>query len=263
MHNIKQFDKYFEEGERFESFFDDLLNGKIFFVTQNYQNNFIKQNYDNYKLWQSKVLRFIMEYYPSEYELIKDKVDKYAGSDKYSANLGNIMMLLRSIKEVPDMKDMISNTKNISAQGTENVFIVHGHDELMKQEVANTVSRLKLVPIILNERHNGGDTIIEKLEHNAEQVNYAIILLSPCDHGAEIQSTDLKPRARQNVILEMGYFIGKIGRNKVCVLKKDDVEEPSDVFGVVYTPYDRFGAWKLKLADELKAAGFRIDKNLL
>ena len=73
-------------------------------------------------------------------------------------------------------------------------------------------------------------------------------------HGVE-------PRARQNVILELGVFLGKLGRKHVCPLVKGDVETPSDYDGVVYTKLDDAGGWKMKLVQELKAAGFDVDAN--
>ena len=144
------------------------------------------------------------------------------------------------------------------------IFIVHGHDEEMKQSVNATLLKLGLTPIILNEEPNGGRTIIEKFEHVADTVGFAIILLSPDDQLFDHASENF--RARQNVILELGYFFGKLGRNKVHVLvnkNHHDVELPSDIFGIVYETYDISGAWKYKLAKELKNAGYEIDLNEL
>lgn len=142
-----------------------------------------------------------------------------------------------------------------------NIFIVHGHDEAMKLDVTCTIEKLNLKPIILNEKPNSGMTIIEKIEKYSD-VGFAIILLSPCDKGCEVgQENNFKPRARQNVIAELGYFIGKLGRQRTFILKKADVEEPSDFSGVVYEPYDNNGGWKMKLGQELSAAGYKIDMN--
>ncbi|MGA7326980.1 MAG: TIR domain-containing protein [Rhodomicrobium sp.] len=68
-----------------------------------------------------------------------------------------------------------------------------------------------------------------------------------------------QPRARQNVILELGYFTGKLGRKNVCAIKQGDLELPSDIIGVVWTPFDAHGAWKSAIARELEDAGYSID----
>jgi predicted nucleotide-binding protein len=140
------------------------------------------------------------------------------------------------------------------------VFIVHGHDEGAKQAVARFLERLKLRPVILHEEADRGRTIIEKFQDHSV-VGFAVILLTPDDEG-RLLGGELKPRARQNVIMELGYFIGTLGRSRVCALKVGSVEEPSDLHGVLYVPFDEKGAWKLRLATELKACGIEVDMNL-
>ena len=89
-----------------------------------------------------------------------------------------------------------------------------------------------------------------------------MVLLTPDDVGKlKDEKSALKPRARQNVILELGFFLGMLGRERVCPLVKGDVETPSDYDGVVYTKLDDAGAWKMKLFQELKADGFGVDAN--
>lgn len=142
------------------------------------------------------------------------------------------------------------------------VFIVHGHDEAAKHEVARFIDKLGLRPIILHEQASGGSkTVIEKFEHFSD-VSFAVILLTPDDTGAPAsQPTKTRLRARQNVILELGYFMGKLGREKVYALYKSDVELPSDYAGVLYILMDVKGAWKQDLAREIKQAGIHIDIN--
>lgn len=142
------------------------------------------------------------------------------------------------------------------------VFIVHGHDNEMKIAVAECLRKLEFEPIILNEQANQSMTVIEKIERHSD-VEFAVILLSPCDEGRKKDVGDYKPRARQNVILELGYFIGKIGRQNTCSLLKESVEAPSDFTGIVYTDFDSKGAWKMELAKELNAAGFTVNMNNL
>ncbi len=137
------------------------------------------------------------------------------------------------------------------------VFLVHGHDEAVRETVARFIERLGIEVIILHEQANGGRTIIEKIEHHSE-VGMAVVLLTPDDVGSKIGG-ELEPRVRQNVLLELGYFIGALGRDKVCAIKSGDVDIPTDFAGVVWTPMS--GDWKTALARELKVAGYEIDWN--
>jgi len=141
------------------------------------------------------------------------------------------------------------------------IFIVHGHDDEAKEKMARLISSLGFDPIILHEQANSGKTIIEKIEMHTD-VGFAVVLYTPCDKGGkEAEPIDLKPRARQNVVFEHGYLIGKLGRDKVCALVRGGVELPNDIAGVVYVDIDKAGAWKYVLADELASAGYPADKN--
>lgn len=141
------------------------------------------------------------------------------------------------------------------------VFVVHGHDEAVREKVARFLERLDLEPVILHEQANEGMTVIEKLERHSD-VRFAVVLLTPDDEGRSVvgEST-LRPRARQNVVMELGYFTAKLGRNAVCALHRDPLELPSDYLGLAYVSIDAWGGWQLRLAKELKAAGFPIDMN--
>ena len=145
------------------------------------------------------------------------------------------------------------------------IFLVHGHDEEMKQTVARTLEKLDLKPIILHEQPDRGRTIMEKFEDYSEAISFAIILLSPDDKGCDANNfpESAKFRARQNVILELGYFIGKLGRNKVLVLFKDEpyFEHPSDFVGVLYTSFK--DGWELEMVKELQSCGYDVDANKL
>jgi hypothetical protein len=146
---------------------------------------------------------------------------------------------------------------------TNKIFIVHGRDEYLRTQVENVLRALGLEPIILQEQANNGKTIIEKIE-KCTDVGFGIVLYTPCDEGRlKSEEEELKPRARQNVVLEHGYLMGKLGRERVCCLVSDDVEFPSDIQGVVYTSAKNVGQWKFEIAKELKAAGFDIDMNKL
>ena len=141
------------------------------------------------------------------------------------------------------------------------VFIVHGHDETAKIEVARFVEQLGLEAVILHEQANSGSTIIEKLEKHTD-VGFAIVLYTACDiGGVKSEPNNLKPRARQNVVFEHGLLIGKIGRENVVALVKEDVETPGDISGMVYETMDISKAWKFKLGLELKESGYNVDMN--
>ena len=142
------------------------------------------------------------------------------------------------------------------------VFIVHGHDNELKEATARLVEKIGLEAVILHEQPNGGKTIIGKLEEQADRVGYAIILYTPCDEGREKGSEDSKPRARQNVVFEHGLFMGKLGSERVCVLRKGEVEKPSDDQGILYIEVkDGSNEWKHEVAKELKNAGYDVDLN--
>lgn len=143
------------------------------------------------------------------------------------------------------------------------IFVVHGHDQAANQSVARFIEKLGLHPILLQERSDGGRTIIEKLEEESSEVGFAVVLLTPDDIGAPgDKPEDTKSRARQNVIFELGFFVGRLGRDKVCVLHKRDVDIPSDYSGVIYQPMDEPGGWKLKLAEEIDHAGIDVEIDL-
>jgi predicted nucleotide-binding protein len=143
------------------------------------------------------------------------------------------------------------------------IFLVHGHDEAALHAAARFLDKLNLEYTVLREEPNRGRTIIEKFEDYAD-VGFAVVLLTSDDRGGPVDAPyeSQHPRARQHVILELGYFLGRLGRARVCVLYSPGVEVPSDYSGVIYVELDSRGAWYLELARELKAAEFPIDMNL-
>jgi len=141
------------------------------------------------------------------------------------------------------------------------VFVVHGHDEAALHSVARFLEKLGLEATILREQPDQGLTIIEKFEACAAEVGFAVVLLTPDDIGGSSMGSQQASRARQNVIFELGYFAGKLGRGKACLLRKGDVEIPSDLYGVIYTDLDVSEGWKMKLVKELKAAKLDFDAN--
>lgn len=151
----------------------------------------------------------------------------------------------------------------ISDLDKNNVFIVHGHDNEAKSEMARFLERAGLNPIILHEQASSNNTIIEKIEAYSN-VGYAVILYTPCDIGSKNEAeANLSPRARQNVVFEHGYFIGHLGRSRVSAFMKGNIEKPNDISGVVYTDLDTAGAWKMSLLKELKAIGYQVKSDAL
>jgi predicted nucleotide-binding protein len=139
------------------------------------------------------------------------------------------------------------------------IFIVHGSDTLRAESVAHTVATATgCETIILRDQPNLGRTLIEKFEQHAAEVSYAVIILTADDQGSRADEIHTRPRGRQNVIFEMGYFYGLIGRGKVSVLLRPGVEKPSDMDGIAYIAFDDNRAWKNELLRELKHAGFDI-----
>lgn len=138
------------------------------------------------------------------------------------------------------------------------VFVVHGHDEGARETVARYLDQLGFTAVILHEQANKGRTVMEKVEADGD-VGFAVVLLTPDDMGC-VKGGTPEPRARQNVLLELGYFLGRLGREKVCALKRGALEIPSDFAGVVWQSMEGDG-WKLALGRELDAAGYEIDWN--
>lgn len=165
-------------------------------------------------------------------------------------------------KEDYDPNPKITTQKNQKKKNISNrVFLVHGHDNELKETTARFLEKLELKPIILHEQSSKGLTIIEKFEEYSD-VGFAVVLLTPDDHGNIISEKEkLQKRARQNVIFELGYFIGKLGRKNVVGLVKDNIEIPSDYTGVIYIGVDNNDGWKMMLSKEMKAAGLKIDIN--
>ena len=142
--------------------------------------------------------------------------------------------------------------QSIDAMANRNVFIVHGHDEAKKWELKNFLGSLRLNPLILHEQDSAGMTIIEKFERYAAQANFAFILMTPDDASSTSDATEAKWRARQNVILELGWFMAKLGRQRVVILYRGTLDIPSDILGVVY----------LKFTDNILEVGEQIRQRL-
>lgn len=205
-------------------------------------------------------------------------IDKLANNTDYAFNfshnffysgskaISGIHTLTRQliIPFVRDYKAYVFHNGNMKPKlitpKSKKIFIVHGHDGEAREAVARFVSTMGFTPIILHEQANRGRTVIEKVEANSD-VGFAVVLLTPDDVGKAKNNEFLEPRVRQNVLLELGYFIGRLGREHVCALKRGEVEIPSDFAGIVWETMDTGPGWKHALGRELEAAGHDIDWN--
>lgn len=172
-------------------------------------------------------------------DLLKKKIKN---SIRFLNQLDQKLAILPTSKKIRTYATLKQNYTN---QG----FIVHGHNNALKLEVARFIEKqLKKDAIILHEQANRGKTVIEKFE-SYSTVDFAIALWTNDDLGKAKNNKKLNPRARQNVIFETGFFIGKIGREKVIILHENEIEIPSDYSGVVYIPIE--GNWKEQLRTEI------------
>jgi predicted nucleotide-binding protein len=150
------------------------------------------------------------------------------------------------------------------------VFVVHGHDAVAREQLELVLHKLGLYPFVLQNTSGGGLTIIEALEQeigpNSNQARFGIVLLTPDDMGYVKHDApeNAQPRARQNVILEMGMLISAVGRGNVAILKKGHIEIPSDANGILYIPFNEHVKETVpKLTDRLRAAGFVLNPSAI
>lgn len=195
-----------------------------------------------------------------------------SGTDKkliaaWQNTISNLLALFQTILSefTVQISEIDMNTSIPSTQPSKRIFIVHGHDEEMKQAVARIITKLGLEPVILHEQPNRGRTIIEKFS-DYSNVSFAVILLSPDDIAyPKGNAKQKRSRARQNVILELGYFVGKLGRENVFVLHREakDFEIPSDYSGILFTLYSPTSRWEFDLVRELKACKYLVSADML
>jgi len=170
-------------------------------------------------------------------------------------------MRLNSEKIIQEANTLMEKLFVENSLKSKQVFIVHGRDKSMRDHIKSFFLEIGFQPIILSQATNDGDTVIEKFEKYADKAAFAVILLSPDDEGGLFGQNSLRPRARQNVILELGYFIGKLGRSKVMLFlrQSSDFEMPSDISGYCFIPYDESEKWKLSAAKNIYSLGYNID----
>ena len=174
--------------------------------------------------------------------------------------------------DVPSVGSSPDAEPALAASGEESkkVFVVYGHDVNACEQLELVLHRLNLDPFILGNSSGGGLTIIEALEREivspSKGKRFGIVLLTPDDMGfrQEDGQANSEPRARQNVVMEMGMLIAAFGRRRVAILKKGHVEVPSDASGIIYLPFNgHVKEAAPKLCQRLAEAGFQLDPDTI
>jgi predicted nucleotide-binding protein len=236
------------------------------------------QEYDEWKLRRSRWLSFTVV--ATKRVFVEDELAAVIGQhgarvyvagqswQRYAQhNLSDLRREVNRVRSLREQLELADEPSVVIAAGSSEVsnapsdiFIVHGRDTGVREEVARFVHAITgMTPVILHEQANEGRTLIEKFEAHAQQSGYVIVLATGDDKGGPITEKDenLRPRPRQNVVFEMGFFFGSLGRKRVAVLHEEGIEPPSDIAGLVYIVLT--GNWKLELYRELKAAGIGAD----
>jgi predicted nucleotide-binding protein len=234
-----------------------------------------------FKAWKDDIVRFLKKIYgydsheaiafgEIEYYNFYLTVDVYNGrshrnkskeKDIFQKGLKTAILYLKNYESDNVIKTEEKIQMNINETvNNENIFIVHGRNDGIKAQVANFLLKLGIKPIILHEQMNKGQTIIEKFEKHSD-VKASIILFTNDDVGKFKDDSEFEKRARQNVIFEAGYFIGKLGREFTIILLEHGLKMPSDLDGYIYFEIDQNERWQLDIAKELKGMKFDIDMN--
>jgi len=191
------------------------------------------------------------------------------GSDQFDIAKSNLVKALKTLRATltddifGELKQEKSTSK--SAALSNKVFVVHGHDQTLKTDVERFLHEVGLIPVVLHREADEGATIIEKFEKHSD-VGFAFILLTPDEISYTVDQIDKSDsdkntelRARPNVIFEFGYFVGKLGRSRVCCLHKGDVVVPSDLNGLIYKKVEgSIESQAYAIIKELKVAGYKI-----
>ena len=236
----------------------------------------------NYKRWRDRCKSIYQTSFTEPesryYHDFESQIWSIWGSDTIKEYKDNIQRLVNHMQgdiERVDLMECIVEEDSTSTGVSKSVidknkvFVVYGHNDALRIEVSRTIEQLGLKPIVLQEQEDFGNTIIEKFEAHASDIGFAVVLLTADDLGVSCKDlareekemgfkAEYKTRARQNVVFEMGYFIGKLDRAHVFELLEDGVENPGDLDGVLYTSVDSEGMWKFKLAKRLKSLGYEV-----
>ncbi len=214
-------------------------------------------NFDDAKTLVYSLYRAVAEEGEEGYGVASDLM--YSSGGNFNTSIAEfneqfIEYFAQVLQEIVNANPELDSTDKPDRVKGNAVFIIHGHDDGLKTDVQLLLTRAGVNNIVLHEQPDKGRTIIDKLVEESSSSNYAIALLSPDDKLENGQT-----RARQNVILEVGYFMGKLGKERVRILRKGETEIPSDLQGILYENHDLSGAWKIKICKELMAVGIFVD----
>ncbi|WP_037419386.1 TIR domain-containing protein [Shewanella xiamenensis] len=247
-------------------------------VGTSFENEGLNYGIERLNVWTTKTTSFFKENMPSEVrklglvkmscgQLIRRSFEtdfQYywrAYGEQLDAYLKSLIRVVTDDEYdfTPRNKD-VKQVKTMPKAKSNKVFIVHGHDGHVKERTARFIEKLGFEAIILHEQVNKSRTIIEKIEDYSDITDFAIVLYTPDDLGVVKTNADhLQPRARQNVIFEHGFLMGKLGRENVVPLVEGDIELPNDISGIVYVSEN----WEMKIAQEMQEAGYDVDFNKL
>jgi hypothetical protein len=238
---------------------DDLQSAKNDYYTwDEYNETLLQRSFTTSK--PAEDYRGVVFAFGGRDELLFNQINEF--HDDVQRKIRRLVSLREQLSLYEEPPAMPARPEEPSVEIGTTVFVVHGHSEAFKQQVAHFLDSVTdLEPVILHEQANSGRTIIEKFEDYAGRAVFAVVLLTGDDDGGVRGSGERRPRARQNVVFELGFFIAALGRSKVAVLHEEGVELPSDMSGVLYTPLDAGSAWKFALGKELRAAGLPVDLN--
>jgi len=263
-------------GERIKKLEELIKEGKSF----DYNNFSLKRDSGypaslkvEYVEWRSKVEYILLSFFgrsSSIFETFKgtDRINLVGnGPDRFNTAQSFILGSLGAAIDAIKFEPKTAENKNITLNKDSKVFIVHGHDEKLKNQLEIFLSEIGLKAIVLHRKPDEGMTVIEKFEKFSNDASYAFILLTPDDVSYSALKSDIanseekkEMRARQNVIFEFGYFVGKLGRKRVCCLYKKGVSLPTDILGMLYKEItEKVEEKAFAILKDLKAAGYKVD----
>lgn len=234
------------------------------------KNDFI-EDFDRWHRFNKEIYRTSFDspnnMYYHEYEtsvgghiFVDDLIDLYKKDIRVFVN-----HMKGDIEKIDLIPCVFKESNNIESDNkmvnSKKVFIVHGHDEGTRNKVELFVHQIGYEPVILCKRADMGNTIIEKIEREAKDVCFAIVIYTYCDDGRAKEENEFNHRARQNVVFEHGFMCSHLGRNRVCALLEKGVEQPGDLQGVIYKILDDGGLWQFAIAKEMQAAGLQVNMN--
>ena len=218
------------------------------------ERKFIRWNKENFD-YLKKI--FVSKSIAAEYAASSLYIGSIFGSDfslteKHLKIQNEIQVKLDKLVSIKESLDLLKPKE----KKKQKVYFVHNSDNNIAHEILDFIEKHNFKPIILKDLAKAGKTLIDEIE-NVPDINYAIVVLTLDEIGGKTRE-NLHFRASQNVILELGIFVGKLGRNRVSGIRDESIELPDDFHGFEYIVYDAKGKWQLQLTKQLKAAGFKF-----